>query len=77
MDTNYFGAVRLIEGLYPLLKERGSGKLAIVSSLSGYCGLPNAACYGPTKAALINLCECLKPDFDRAGLELSLINPGL
>ncbi|QUS55074.1 SDR family NAD(P)-dependent oxidoreductase [Pseudovibrio brasiliensis] len=76
MDTNYFGAVRVIEKLFPLLKEQGNGHIAIISSLSGYCGLPEAACYGPTKAALVNLCESLKPDFDRVGLELSLVNPG-
>ncbi|KZL03065.1 MULTISPECIES: SDR family NAD(P)-dependent oxidoreductase [unclassified Pseudovibrio] len=76
MDTNYFGAVRVIAGLFPLLKQQGAGHIAIVSSLSGYCGLPNAACYGPTKAALINLCESLKSDFDKAGIDLSLVNPG-
>ncbi|KZK77246.1 putative oxidoreductase [Pseudovibrio sp. Ad46] len=76
MDTNYFGAVRTIHNLFPLLKERGSGHVAIISSLSGYGGLPYAASYGPTKAALINLCEALKPSFDRASLSLSVINPG-
>lgn len=76
MDTNYFGAVRTIHNLFPLLKERGSGQVAVVSSLSGYGGLPYAASYGPTKAALINLCEALKPSFDRANLSLSVINPG-
>ncbi|MFS8182780.1 SDR family NAD(P)-dependent oxidoreductase [Pseudovibrio denitrificans] len=76
MDTNYFGAVRTIHNLFPLLKERGSGQIAIISSLSGYGGLPYAASYGPTKAALINLCEALKPSFDRANLSLSVINPG-
>ncbi len=76
MDTNYFGAVRTIHNLFPLLKERGFGQIAIISSLSGYGGLPYAASYGPTKAALINLCEALKPSFDRANLSLSVINPG-
>ncbi|KZL17992.1 Serine 3-dehydrogenase [Pseudovibrio axinellae] len=76
MDTNYFGAVRTIHNLFPLLKKRGSGQVAIISSLSGYGGLPFAASYGPTKAALINLCESLKPSFDKANLTLSVINPG-
>ncbi|KZL17996.1 putative oxidoreductase [Pseudovibrio axinellae] len=76
MDTNYFGAVRVISGLFPALGAKGCGHIAVLASLSGYCGLPNAGCYGPTKAALINLCESLKPNFDSAGLKLTLVNPG-
>ncbi len=76
MDTNYQGAVRVIAGLFPLLKKKGSGHIAVISSLSAYSGLPNAVCYGPTKAALNNLCESLKPEFDKAGLDLTTINPG-
>ncbi|WP_373235790.1 SDR family NAD(P)-dependent oxidoreductase [Cohaesibacter celericrescens] len=76
MATNYLAAVGLIEAITPEFTKRGHGHLAIIASLSGYCGLPNAALYGPTKAALINLCETLKPDYDQLGLKLSLINPG-
>ena len=76
MDTNYLGAVRLLAALYPELKSWGRGHVALISSLSGYRGLPNAACYGPTKAAMISLCETMKPEFDRDGLVLSLVNPG-
>ena len=76
MDTNYLGAVRVIAGLFPMLKKRRAGHIAIISSLSAYSGLPHAVCYGPTKAALNNLCESMKPEFDKADLDLSVINPG-
>ncbi|MCT4655049.1 MAG: SDR family NAD(P)-dependent oxidoreductase [Cohaesibacter sp.] len=76
METNYLGTIGLIEAITPEFSRRGFGHLAIVASLSGYCGLPNAALYGPTKAALINLCETIKPDYEELGLQLSLINPG-
>ena len=76
MAVNYLGAVALIEALTPALKARGSGKIAITSSLTSYCGLPKASLYGPTKAALASLCETLRPEFERLGLTLQLINPG-
>lgn len=76
VETNLMGTVN---GLGPIMKAflaRGSGHIAIVASLAGYRGLPGAAAYGATKAALINMCEALKPDLERSGVKLSLINPG-
>ena len=68
----YFG----IETVLPALLERGSGGLAIVSSVAGYMGLPNATVYGPTKAALINLAELLYLDLHPRGIAVTLIDPG-
>ncbi|WP_350333609.1 SDR family NAD(P)-dependent oxidoreductase [Coralliovum pocilloporae] len=76
MNINYIGAIRVIQAVMPIFRDRGTGHLALVSSLTGYRGLPNAVHYGPTKAALINLTETLYPEFERLGLDLTIINPG-
>ena len=60
----------------PDMLARGSGGVAIVASVAGYVGLPNASVYGPTKAALINLAEVLYADLHPRGLDVYLINPG-
>jgi short-subunit dehydrogenase len=39
-------------------------------------GLPQAAAYGPTNAALINLAEALRQELRRSGVDLCLVNPG-
>jgi NAD(P)-dependent dehydrogenase (short-subunit alcohol dehydrogenase family) len=62
--------------LIPRLLKQGSGALAFVSSVAGYRGLPKAAAYGPTKAALINFAETLYLDIEPRGLSVYLINPG-
>ena len=62
--------------LIPRLLKQGSGALAFVSSVAGYRGLPKAAAYGPTKAALINFAETLYLDIEPRGLSVFLINPG-
>jgi len=60
----------------PDMLARGSGAIAVVASVAGYVGLPNASVYGPSKAALINLAELLYADLRPRGLSVYLINPG-
>ena len=55
---------------------RRSGHLSWIASVAGYIGLPKAAAYGPTKAALINLAESLYPEMREKGVSVSVINPG-
>ncbi|MBL8659950.1 MAG: SDR family NAD(P)-dependent oxidoreductase [Rhodospirillales bacterium] len=76
METNFMGTVNALAAVLPRLIERRSGHIAVVASVAGYRGLPTAAAYGASKAALINMCESLKPELDRHGVRLTLINPG-
>jgi NAD(P)-dependent dehydrogenase (short-subunit alcohol dehydrogenase family) len=76
MATNYLGVVNALAGLLPRMTTRRTGHVAWIASVAGYVGLPKAAAYGPSKAALINLAESLKPDLDVRGITVSVINPG-
>ena len=55
---------------------RGRGHIAIVGSLIGYGGVPNAYAYGPSKAAVVSLAVGLKFLGDPRGVAVQLINPG-
>lgn len=69
----------VVNGLVPAIdhmKARGRGQIAIVSSVTGYGGMPTSAAYGATKAALINMAESLKFDLDKFGVRIQVINPG-
>jgi len=74
-EVNYFGTLNCIQAALPKMKIHG-GKLAVVASLAGYIGLPNASAYGPSKAALISLCESLRAELQDSLVTLQLINPG-
>jgi short-subunit dehydrogenase len=76
LATNLAGVYYGLAAILPSMMEHKSGALAIVSSVAGYLGLPNATVYGPSKAALINLAELLYADLHPRGLGVFLINPG-
>jgi len=76
IDVNYLAVARVVEVLAPAMIARGRGRIAMTASVAGYRGLPNAAAYAPSKAALISLAECLAPDLARKGVGISVINPG-
>lgn len=76
MEVNVFGVVNGLAALLPRLIVRQSGHVAVVASVAGYCGLPSAAAYGASKAALINMAEALEPEMAAAKIRLTLINPG-
>lgn len=76
MTANYMGVVNCLSAILPRMLGRKNGHLAWIASVAGYRGLPKAAAYGPSKAALINLAECLKPELDERGVTVSVINPG-
>ncbi|MCA1798103.1 MAG: SDR family NAD(P)-dependent oxidoreductase [Xanthomonadaceae bacterium] len=76
MRVNFMGVVHGIDAILPAMRGRGRGHIALMASLSGYRGLPLGGPYSATKAALINLAESLRFDFDRMGLRVTVINPG-
>lgn len=74
--VNLFG---VIHGLVPVadrMRDRGFGQIAIVGSVTAYFGLPTAAAYGGSKAALNNIAQSLRYDLDKLNIRLQIVNPG-
>ncbi|MEC7119588.1 MAG: SDR family NAD(P)-dependent oxidoreductase [Pseudomonadota bacterium] len=76
MQINYGGVLNALSLVTPDFLARQSGHIAIIASVAGYMGLPKALAYGPTKAALINLCESLYLDLKPHGIRVQVINSG-
>ena len=76
MGVNFLGVVNCIAGLLPVMRQRSHGRIAWIASVAGYRGLPKAAGYGPSKAALINLAESIAPELAVQGIDVSVVNPG-
>jgi len=76
VEVNLVGPYNVLAAVLPGLLARGSGTIALVSSVAGYRGLPKSLVYGPTKAAVINLAETLYLDLQPKGIGVCVVNPG-
>jgi NAD(P)-dependent dehydrogenase (short-subunit alcohol dehydrogenase family) len=76
VDVNYMGVINVLDAVLPVFRARSAGHVSWMASVAGYMGLPKSAAYGPTKAALINLAEGLKPELEQFNIITSVINPG-
>jgi len=76
LQINLLGTINCIDPVLKRFIREGSGHIAVMASVAGYRGLPTAAAYGASKAALINLCEALHLDLHETAVKLQVINPG-
>jgi short-subunit dehydrogenase len=76
MDLNFGGTLHCVEAVLPGMLQRGRGVLVPVASLAGYRGLPRAAAYGASKAAMIHFFESIRFHLVRHAIQISIVNPG-
>ncbi len=74
--VNFLGVVYAFEAVMESMLERKSGHLVAISSLAAYKGLPGAAAYCATKAAVKNYCEALRIELWGRGVAVTCVCPG-
>ena len=75
-DTNVAGVFNTVHPALERMRPRRRGQLAIMSSLAGFRGLPGAAAYSASKAALRSYGEGLRGYLHGKGIGVSVICPG-
>jgi len=66
----------LVAAFAPGMAARGRGSIVNISSMAGRLGLPTAAAYGATKAALISLTQAWTAEFSPRGVRVNAVAPG-
>lgn len=76
LETNFFGVVRVVRAALPVMRERGGGRLVLVSSIGGVVALPFQAFYSASKFALEGYGEALAYEVAPFGIHVTLVEPG-
>ena len=76
VEVNLLGAAYVTGAVLPEMAARRQGHVHLVSSATGFGGMPTSSAYGATKAALINMGESLKIEMDRYNVGVSVSTPG-
>lgn len=76
-ETNFFGAVGMIQQLAPSMRAQHSGRIINISSVAGRIGFPCSPAYVSSKFALEGLSECLRYELGAHGVQTVLIEPGV
>jgi NADP-dependent 3-hydroxy acid dehydrogenase YdfG len=75
-DTNFFGALAVIQTVLPLLRQQGGGHILGVSSVAGVYAGPISSFYNASKWAFEALHEGLSKEVAGFGIKVTLIEPG-
>ncbi|MGC2428420.1 MAG: SDR family oxidoreductase [Nitrososphaeraceae archaeon] len=76
-ETNVFGAIRLIQGVLPIMRRQRDGTIVNVSSVAGRVGFPLTSAYVSSKFALEGLSESMAYEIEQFGIKVILIEPGV
>ena len=77
METNFFGAYRMMQLVLPGMRERGDGVIINVSSISGFFGNPLQGHYSASKFALEGASRALASEVIQFGIRVICVQPGL
>jgi NAD(P)-dependent dehydrogenase (short-subunit alcohol dehydrogenase family) len=72
-ETNFFGVVRMVKAVLPLMRRQKHGQIINVSSLAGLTPIPFLGMYSASKFALEGYTEALRHEVKHFNIQVSLI----
>jgi short-subunit dehydrogenase len=76
LETNFFGSVRVMQAVIPVMREQRNGKIVNITSMGGRIAIPLDSIYHASKFALEGLSESIQYELEPFGIKIILIEPG-
>lgn len=76
METNFFGAIAVIQEVLPQLRKQGSGAIVNMSSMGGHMSFAGFSAYSASKFALEGASEALAQEIAPFGIKTMIVEPG-
>ena len=77
IDVNLTGAFRTVQACLPGMRERGWGRVIVISSLAAVGGLPGQVAYAASKAGQLGMVRTLASENAGRGVTVNAILPGM
>ena len=75
-EVNFFGALRVIRAVLPILRKQRSGHIVNVSAAAAIANYAGLSVYGAAKRAIEGLSEALATELRPLGAHVTIVQPG-
>ncbi len=75
--VNLTGAFRVVQACLPGMRERGYGRIVVISSAAAVSGLPGQVAYSASKAGLLGMVKTVAAENAARGITANAVLPGM
>lgn len=77
LDVNLTGTYRVVRAVLPGMRERGSGRIVLISSTAAVHGMPAQIAYSTSKAGILGMMRTLAAEGASLGITANAVLPGM
>jgi acetoacetyl-CoA reductase len=77
LDVNLTGAFRVVQACLGGMRERGFGRIVVISSMAAHAGLPGQVAYAASKAGLLGMVKTIAAENAGRGITANAVLPGM
>jgi acetoacetyl-CoA reductase len=77
IDVNLTGAFRVLQACLGGMRERGYGRIVVISSMAARTGLPGQVAYAASKSGLVGMVKTIAAENVARGITANAVLPGM